>query len=277
MTGRFTVDDLARPVALGCAARRVVCLAPSCTECLLAIGGADRLVGVDDHSEVPDGDALARIGGFKTADAGRILALAPDLVVAASLHAVSLVPPLAAAGLRVFVTRPQTVNAIVDGMARLAGILGIADKAAAHLTRCHARVDAVVERSIRSRHRPLVYVELSPDGHTGGPQSFLDDLVTKAGGVNLGGVGRVEWPRLSHRLVRRLDPDVIVIARYPGSASPDTVAKRDGWAAVSAVTAGRVIEFPAGMVKRPGPGVIDGLERLANVIDHWTDDQSVDA
>ena len=88
-------------------------------------------------------------------------------------------------------------------------------------------------------------------------------LVTKAGGVNLGGAARVEWPVISAALVRRLDPDVIVIAEYPGSATPDTLAARDGWDRLTAVKAGRVFALPAGVVKRPGPGVLDGLERLA--------------
>src|SRR5439155_17703785 len=45
--GRFVVDDLARPLPLGGSPRRIVSLAPSATECLLALGAADRLVGVE--------------------------------------------------------------------------------------------------------------------------------------------------------------------------------------------------------------------------------------
>jgi hypothetical protein len=45
------VDDLARPLLLGARVNRIVSLAPSCTECLLAIGAGERLVGIDDHSE----------------------------------------------------------------------------------------------------------------------------------------------------------------------------------------------------------------------------------
>src|SRR6185503_6206919 len=112
----------------------------------------------------------------------------------------------------------------------------------------------------------LVYVEFSPRGHTGGPQSFLDDLVTKAGGINLGGVARVEWPVISAAAVRRLDPDVIVIAEYPGSATADSLAARDGWDRLTAVKSGRVHALPAELVKRPGPGVLEGLERLAALL-----------
>jgi len=67
-------------------------------------------------------------------------------------------------------------------------------------------------------------------------------------------------------LVDRLDPDVIVIAEYPGSATPASLARREGWDRLTAVKAGRVFGAPAGTIKRPGPGVLDGLEHLATLL-----------
>lgn len=274
MRGRFLVDDLARLFPIpATGVRRIVSLAPSCTESLLAIGAGDRLVGVEEHSELPAAlAAVPRVGGFKHHDLDAVAALAPDLVVAASLHAVRDTPALGARNVPVFVTQPRTVDGVVSAMARLATLAGLARAAAPYLAACRARIAAVVERAVHARARPLVYVELSPRGHTGGPQSFVDDLVTKAGGVNLGGLGRVEWPVLRAATVCRLEPDVIVIAAWPpgpgtdGSASPASVMARPGWAHLPAVKTGRVVAVPAGMIKRPGPSVIAGLERLAELL-----------
>ena len=264
---RFVTDDLSRALPLEPSARRVVSLAPSCTESLLALGAQTRLVGVEEHSELPaEICALPRVGGFKHVDIERVISLAPDLVVAASLHAVSFVPEVERRAGRVFVAQPRTVDAIVSGLARLAALMGLARETATIVAGFRARIDAVLSRTLRGGARPLVYVELSPQGHTGGPQSFLDDLIAKAGGVNLGGAARVEWPVIPAALVRRLDPDVIVIAEYPGSAGPDDVAARDGWDRIAAVKAGRVYTLPPAAVKRPGPGVVDGLERLAGLL-----------
>jgi ABC-type Fe3+-hydroxamate transport system substrate-binding protein len=263
--GRFVVDDLARPLALGGSPRRIVSLAPSATECLLALGAADRLVGVEEHSSFAELAGLPRVGGFKHVDVEAVLGLVPDLVLAAAMHAVNVMPRLADRGVPVFVGHPRTLDELVDGMARLAALLDLAAAAAPYLARCRARIATVVTRALVTRVRPLVYLELSPEGHTGGPQSVLDDLISKAGGVNLGGVARVPWPALSHETVRRLDPDVVVIASYPGSASAASLAARDGWDRIRAIKANRVWEIPAGDVKRPGPGLLDGLERLATL------------
>ncbi len=265
-SGRFTVDDLGRPVPLGPGARRIVSLAPSCTEGLLAIGAGDRLVGVEEHSAMPELAGIPRVGGFKHVDVDRIVALAPDLVVAASLHARATAPRLEAKGIPVFVTQPRTLDAVINGMARLAAVAAIAAAAAPYLERCRERLRAVLDRTLRARQRPLVYLELSTAGHTGGPQSFLDDLVTKAGGVNLGGVARVEWPVIPPSVVRGFDPDLIVIARSPSSATRASVLARPGWEGLAAVQAGRVWEVPFGIVKRPGPGLLDGVERLAEIV-----------
>lgn len=264
---RFLTDDLARSLPLEPPATRVVSLAPSCTDSLLAIGAGARLVGVEQHTELPpDLCTLPRVGGFKHVDLARVAELAPDLIVAASLHAVTLVPRLDGGAARVFVSQPRTLDAIVDGMARLAALLGLARDAAPVIAAARRRIDAVLERTLRGGPRPLVYVEFSSRGHTGGPQSFLDDLITKAGGVNLGGVARVEWPVIPAAVVQRLDPDVIVIAEYSGSATPAGLAAREGWDRLRAVKAGRVVGLPGGIIKRPGPGTLDGLERLATIL-----------
>ena len=255
---------------LGPGARRVVSLAPSCTECLLALGAGDRLAGVEEHSVLPPAlAAVPRIGGFKHHDVEAIVALRPDLVLAASLHATTTVPRLAGHGLRVFVTRPYTVDAVLDGMARMASVMGTAREAAPIVARLRARVARVLERTLARRTRPLVYVELSPDGRTGGPASFLDDLVSKAGGVSLGGVARVEWPVVSAATVRRLDPDVIVIARYPASATRASLLARVGWGGISAISSGRVVEMDPAIIKRPGPGIVEGLEALAEILGEY--------
>src|SRR5204863_7672505 len=118
-TGRFIVDDLSRPLGLEPSARRLVSLAPSCTDSLVAIGAQRHLVGIAEHSEVPaELCAVPRVGGFKHVDLERVAALGPDLIVAASLHAVRLVPPLATTAARGLVSQPRTVDHIVTRMAR---------------------------------------------------------------------------------------------------------------------------------------------------------------
>jgi ABC-type Fe3+-hydroxamate transport system substrate-binding protein len=260
---RFTTDDLARPLALGPGARRIVSLAPSCTESLLALGAGDRLVGVEEHSELPPALAhLPRIGGFKYLDLARIVALEPDLVVAASLHAVAVVPRLAADGLRVFAFLPRTLDDVVDGLARLAARAaggGVArrspgsDRAGGGAHRARGAPAARLRRALPARaHRGAAELRARP-GHQGRRRQRGRARARGVAGA-LGGDGvpprsRGDRPR-----------------GYPGSATAETLAARDGWAGLAAVKTRRVFEVPSPTLKHPGPLAIDGLECVAALL-----------
>ncbi|MBI3634863.1 MAG: cobalamin-binding protein, partial [Candidatus Rokubacteria bacterium] len=56
------------------------------------------------------------------------------------------------------------------------------------------------------------------------------------------------------------------IAAWPGSATVTSLCARPGWETLPAVKSQRVWEVPTGMLKRPAPAVIDGLERLAALL-----------
>jgi ABC-type Fe3+-hydroxamate transport system substrate-binding protein len=58
----------------------------------------------------------------------------------------------------------------------------------------------------------------------------------------------------------------VVISRCAGGATRDSLVRREGWDRLTAVKSGRVWELPARMVKRPGPGVLEGLECLAEIL-----------
>ena len=60
---------------------RVVTLAPSLTEAVLALGLQDRLIGVSRFDELPEVARLPRVGGFIDPSVEAVLALKPDLVL----------------------------------------------------------------------------------------------------------------------------------------------------------------------------------------------------
>src|SRR3972149_4751003 len=121
------VDALEREVRLPSPPRRVVSLVPSLTEALFAFGVGGAVVGVTNFCVEPR-DAVAgktRVGGTKTLDVARVVALEPDLVVAsAEENRKEEIEALVRAGLRVYVTLPTTVDgalALLDDLAAMTG------------------------------------------------------------------------------------------------------------------------------------------------------------
>lgn len=119
MSEQHLRDDLGAEVRLAGPARRVVSLVPSLTEALASVDRA-ALVGVTDWCTRPADLDVARVRGTKNPDVRRILALAPDLVVANKEENRELdVRRLREAGVPVWVTDIETVPQAVASLERL--------------------------------------------------------------------------------------------------------------------------------------------------------------
>ncbi|KQC35491.1 helical backbone metal receptor [Frankia sp. ACN1ag] len=112
-------DDLGHPVRISAPVGRVVSLVPSLTESI-ALSAPGLLVGATDWCSHPPGLAVARVRGTKNPDVDAVVALAPDLVCAnAEENRESDLAALRAAGLAVWVTAPNTVEAALDSLDRM--------------------------------------------------------------------------------------------------------------------------------------------------------------
>lgn len=108
---RHLHDDLGHPVAVRGAVHRVVSLVPSLTEAV-AQTAPGLLVGATDWCTHPADLDVTRVRGTKNPDVARIVALAPDLVVAnVEENRRADVEALRAAGIPVWVTDVRTVSA----------------------------------------------------------------------------------------------------------------------------------------------------------------------
>ncbi|MFE7565123.1 helical backbone metal receptor [Kitasatospora sp. NPDC057500] len=118
--GPPAADDLGLVVPLGAGpVRRVVSLVPSLTEALAATADG-LLAGATDWCSHPADLAVPRIGGTKNPDVARIVALAPDLVIAnAEENRRPDLDALRAAGVPVWVTDIRTLDQAFRSLDRL--------------------------------------------------------------------------------------------------------------------------------------------------------------
>ena len=62
------------------------------------------------------------------------------------------------------------------------------------------------------------------------------------------------------------DPDIIILGDAAYGETPEKVAARPGWEALTAVKNGRIFPIDDNLVSRPGPRLVDGLEALVELI-----------
>jgi iron complex transport system substrate-binding protein len=260
-------DDVGNIITLGVAPARIISLAPSHTETLYALGLGDRVVGVTEYCNYPPEAAeKPPVGSFATIDLEQVVGLEPDLVLATTMHMAETVPALQDRGVTVFVIDPQSVSDVLDAIGRIGQITGSEEAAEALIADMQARVDAVQEK-IKDAPRPKVFWELGAELYTVGPNTFIDDLITLAGGENVAADADTSWPQLSVEAILLKDPDVIVLADHNYGQTAEMVKERPGWEDIRAVQEGNIIEITDDdIVSRPGPRLAEGVEFLAQAL-----------
>jgi iron complex transport system substrate-binding protein len=267
------IDGLGRTVTLPGPARRVVSLAPSNTEILYAIGAGSQVVGRDTFSDYPSQaksvpDIGGSMGNFNTE---AILALHPDLVLAGEIDSSDLVASLEKLGLQVYYLKnPVTLDEMYANLATVGQLTGQTGQATALVTSLKARVASVDSKIAQAVSHPTVYYEL--DGtdpskpYTSGGGTFVDQLIQRAGGVNVFSQLKDQWPQVSLEQLLVDNPQIILLGDSAYGETPDKVIARPGWGSLQAIKNNQVFSFDDNLVSRPGPRLVDGLEALARLI-----------
>lgn len=262
---------MGRKVTLPAEPQRLISLSPGNTEILFALGLGPRVVGVDNYSDYPPEAAqVAKIGSFAEPNLEKVVALKPDLVLATDMHE-QAVRKLEELGIPVAVVLPRTVDQVLKSIAWVGRAAGVPDKADQLVSRMQARlakVDAKVQ-AIPADQRPLVYYEVYSDPlMSAGPNTFIGQLIVRAGGRNIAQDAQTDYPKFSPEAIIQRNPEVMIFPRFHGTASltVEQIKARRGWAGVRAIQTGRVYGVDANIISRPGPRVVDALEELARLL-----------
>jgi iron complex transport system substrate-binding protein len=134
-----------------------------------------------------------------------------------------------------------------------------------------ARVAAVDEKILPISSRPTVFYELDATTdptkpYTAGPGSFVDLLIARAGGINVGAELQSQWPQISLEQLVVANPAIILLGDAAYGETPEKVAQRSGWGTLAAVQTAQVFPFDDNLVSRPGPRLVDGLEAIAKLL-----------
>ena len=271
--GITLTDGLGREVKLEGPAQRIVSLAPSITEFLFAVGAGSQTVGRDDASNFPEAALnVASIGTtYGDLNTEAIVALTPDLVIAAQANTPEQVKSLEDLGITVYYLKdPVTFAELYEQVEFFGQLTGHEEEASALAESLAARVDAVTAAVANVTEKPKVFYEI--DGTdaskpwTTGPGTFIDTMINMAGGVNVGGVLSAPYAQISAEEIVSQNPDIIVLGDAAFGVTSESVAARAGWGEITAVKDGSIFPFDDSLASRPGPRLVDGLEQLAKLL-----------
>lgn len=266
-------DDLGRSVPIAQQPERLISLAPSLTEVLFAIGAGDQVVGVTEYCDYPEeAKTRERIGGFSanTISVEKIVALKPDLVLAAGGFQMPVINALEDLNISVVALDPQNMEQVYSSIEAAGRITGHTQEAEQVVANMKQRVRAVVDRvaNIPPEKRPKVYWQIWDEPlMTAGPSAFAGQLIELAGGVNIFGDLTESYPQISAEEVVKRNPEVIMGPDTHGDKlTVEVFRQRPGWADITAVQEGRIYLMDGNIVSRTGPRLVDALEAVAKAL-----------
>jgi iron complex transport system substrate-binding protein len=256
---------------------RIVSMAPSITECIFAIGGGKRVVGVTTFCNYPEtADALPKIGGYTDANYEMIYTLKPDLAIMLHEH-YAAAERLTALDIPYIKVDTSTIPAIFETLRTLGEVIHTEPAAQKEIDRLHQRIteiqsitkDAPKRKVLVSIGRNMGSGGLT-DVYVAGKNTLYNEMLELIGSENVYS-GSMDYARLSHEGIMRLEPDVIIdlIPDLESSRNLNLEDVRREWDILKNVTAvknGEVHVFGGDYVCVPGPRFVLTLENIAKAV-----------
>ncbi len=244
------------PALPAVAAERILALSPHACEILYAIGAGREIVGRVDYCDWPPEAAhIPRIGNYLGVSAEAALRLAPTLIIAFNAADPGLVP-LRKQGMRILVSNPRSLEDILLDIKRIGVAAGHKAESMALIGRLKKRMAAVAMHA-PERKLPAFYEIWPQPLRTPGRNSFITDIMQRAGFHNVFAAMPGESARVGLEGVIRARPLVVIVP----DEKRDISARRQFWRRWLGRKI-RVIRVSHDLLHRPGPRIVDGLDRL---------------
>ena len=215
---------------------RIVSLGPSATEVIFAIGAQDLLVARTDLCDYPpEAKNIPSVGGFagNTLSLESIISYEPTLVyLFAEMHE-GFVKPLQDLGIQVYRSNATSIEAVkneVLDIGKLTGYEKQAQKVVKEMDEKISRTEKMYKAKAADGKLPTVYWEVwhSPMMSCG-KNSFMGDIIAKAGGKNIFADEEQAYPMVSEEAVLLANPDFIFYSGDGmGGGKPSELLKAKG-------------------------------------------------
>jgi iron complex transport system substrate-binding protein len=266
-SSRQLTDEAGQTVTVPLKIERFVSLAPNLTEIAYTVGAGDRLVGNTTYCDYPaEARKVEKVGDTLHPSIERIIALRPQVVLVSTASQLeTFTDQLSAHQIAVYVTDPHDLDGVFRSISNIGYLLNERDTADEVVRNLRARA-AAVENAVKGTTPVTVFYQVSAEPlYTAGRDSFVTDLIRKAGGISVTADIPGAWPKYSAESALAAQPEAIILPTggSMGDANSTVAAalKRS-----QAVANGKVYKINDDHLSRPGPRAIDGLEELAQAL-----------
>lgn len=259
--------------------QRIISLVPSITEILHFLGLESRVVGVTEHCNFPEeAKTKEKVGTFGQPQISRILSLKPDLVLADGALHKKLIEELQNTEVKVLASTPSSLEDVFLIMSELGRFCDTENAVRSIINSLRKRVLRLSQKSNFKRPRVFRLMSINPFV-TPGPRSFQYDALQMAGAQLLAFESNDPYVKVYWEQIKEFDPEVILFCgvekgqalpqKCIGCVARNPICQRTvddfmtkEWEQITAVRANHVYPITCDTICRPGPRLIDGMEKL---------------
>lgn len=246
--------------------QRIISMSPSNTEILYALGAGDRVVGVPTYSDFPEeAKSKPSIGGYHAPDIEKIISLSPDIVVANGTIQTKYIRILEQMNIRVVSVEPKTMPEILAAIDIISEAIGEQERGQTLHAALAEQLNAVQHLTAHSPPK-RVFVEVwDAPLMTVGNQSFINDMINQAGGINVAADHNVDYMPCDIETLYNYNPEVYIIISHNRDDMRSLITKAD-LADITAVKNKQIFPMVDDLFVRPGPRSFTGLMKLAEIL-----------
>lgn len=246
---------------------RYICLAPSTTEILFALGLDKEIVGVSSYCNYPaQAKTKTRVGDFSHPNMEKIFSLKPDYIFCTGLEQAPIIFELKRLNFNVYVADPKNMDELFNSINDIGKITNRPKEAAELIKNMKDDIAAVSSKVklIPREKRIKVFIEIWHEPlMAAGKGSFVDALITLAGGINIAYEAERPYSIFSAEKVVSLNPGCIIMAYMDKEPPLKLIEGRFGWKNIDAVKNKRVFnDINPDILLRPGPRITEGLKEI---------------
>lgn len=261
------IDGTERSVTLKKMPERVISLGAASTEILFEVGAEAQIAAVSNVSNYPEAAKnLPSAGGFSADSISleTLISYKPDLIlIYKGMHS-SFIPSFEKYKIAYYVIDAQTVADVITDIKNIAVLTGH-KKTGDELAAKYNDILANVKKSSDSAS-PKVYWEVWYEPFmSAGKQSFINDVISLAGGTNIFGDIDQAYPIVSEETIISSNPQFVLIPGDVGLSKADVLA-RSPWQSIDAFKNDKVIIFDADVYTRSGPRIFTAIQELNAIL-----------
>ena len=254
------------------ASQRVISTSPAITEILFAIGAGDRVVGVTDFCNYPEQACrLPSIGGPLNPSTETWITLKPDLII------IQEDSEVIQKNAKIFEIPSLTVsvnnlNNILNSIQIIADSLHMPQAGHQLAIKIKTKIEGYRTHLKKIKPRQVLMLlsdtnDPSRDLYAVGRDTFLNELLTIAGGENVLPDTMARYPKVSKEYIIAKSPEIIIeVGPKSNLSKEETLARKKTWGKFStlrAVKDDKLYFIGADYILIPGP-------RLLNILDDFT-------